>query len=145
MKTSTPQICILALGLSGLSLLAPPNAQAVSTIVDIGGMKYDVTYTDPKISYSGNQSLFNTQANGGKMPWWGNSELAKEFTRKTGQSLGYPNGLLSGWGPLFAYSANNEVGTWSEIFLGNLYAREALSNKVAQNGWARVVLGVNSF
>jgi hypothetical protein len=68
----------LALGaaaaLAAISL-SPGSAQAF--VVTVGGVQYDVnTFTG---SADANAVKFNTPANGGMMPWYGNQSLAIDF------------------------------------------------------------------
>jgi len=76
--------------------------QAQAIIVNVNGQDYDVTtFTG---TYNDNPSKFATAANGGVMPWWGNSSLAYDFALAVGSSLGYwhPNDYPDN-GPDFAY------------------------------------------
>jgi hypothetical protein len=76
--------------------------QAQAIIVNVNGLDYDVTtFTG---TYNDNPSKFATAANGGVMPWWGNSSLAYDFALAVGSSLGYwhPNDYPDN-GPDFAY------------------------------------------
>ena len=82
------------------------SAQAF--IVDISGMKYDVTTFTGSHDGNGGSDLpkFNTLANGGVMPWWGNVSLALAFANAVGDYFGtlnvQPVGGPEG-GPYFAY------------------------------------------
>ena len=102
----------LALGaaaaLAAISL-SPGSAQAY--VVTVGGVQYDVTtFTG---TYNNNISKFATAANGGVMPWWGNSTLAKSFAQEVFGSLATPNG---GIGPFFAYTKSNAGGGYWEAW-----------------------------
>ncbi len=94
----------LAAAAGTLSLaLAPNPVQAL--VVTVGGTQYEVsTFTG---SYNSNLSKFNTAANGGVMPWWGNNQLAVDFSTAVGTSLGLPNPsfyvITANVGPIFAY------------------------------------------
>jgi hypothetical protein len=91
-----------AAALAAISL-SPGSAQAY--VVTVGGVQYDVTtFTG---SYNANTSKFATPANGGVMPWWGNSTLANSFAQEVFGGLATPNG---GTGPLFAYTKSNASG-----------------------------------
>jgi len=60
-----------------------------AVIVTVGGQQYDVTtFTG---SYNSNVSKFATPANGGVMPWWGDSSLATQIANAVGNSLGFPS------------------------------------------------------
>ena len=87
---------------AGLVLTA---GEAKALVVNVGGLDYDVTTFIG--NYNDNVSKFNTQANGGVMPWWGSSADAETFRDVVGASLGTPNNC--GWagvincGPFFGY------------------------------------------
>jgi len=67
-------------------------------VVTVGGVQYDVTtFTE---SHYENTNKFQAPANGGVMPWWGNSELAEAFATKTWSAFGSPNVYF---GPFFGY------------------------------------------
>lgn len=136
MKTSF-KAKILVSGLAGMSLLAAPSAEALTTTVDVDGTNYDVTYTNSDITYNGNESLFNTLANGGEMPWWGSSILAQQFATIVGSSLGYPNDDIEG--PYFAYNGN--VSSWYSI--GSSIEQENGLNPLAFRYYATATLHVS--
>jgi hypothetical protein len=81
--------------------LVPNSAEAVS--VTVNGTTYDVnTFAG---TYNANTAKFNTLANNGLMPWWGNESLAQQFATAVGASLGTP---VSGiYGPNFAHAIQN--------------------------------------
>ena len=115
MNSSPLSAPTLAAALAGLSLLAPSAAQALTIPVTVGDQIYDVTYTDSAITYTGNESLFNTASNGGKMPWWNNQALAEQFATLVGDSLGLPNtGSGSPFGPLFAWEYIDEASIYGQ-------------------------------
>ena len=93
-----PKLALGAAAALAAISLSPGSAQAY--VVTVGGVQYDVTaFTG---SYDGNTSQFQTAANGGVMPWWGNSNLAGDFASALGSLAGYPNGgffsiLLMKW------------------------------------------------
>jgi hypothetical protein len=111
----------LALGaaaaLAAISL-SPGSAQAY--VVTVLGVQYDVTtFTG---TYNDNTSKFQTAANGGTMPWFGNSGLADSFAAAVASSLGMPNIYgLETLGPWFAYSANSASAWCADVncFNGN--------------------------
>ena len=83
-----------------MGALGAGEAQAI--IVNVNGQDWDVTtFTG---TYNDNPSKFATAANGGVMPWWGNSSLAYDFALAVRSSLGYwhPNDYPDN-GPDFAY------------------------------------------
>jgi len=79
--------------------LCPGKAEAF--VVSVDNVDYDVTtFTG---FYDANASKFQTPANGGEMPWWGNETLAQQFATAVGTNLGLPTfGTL---GPFFAISS----------------------------------------
>ena len=84
---------ILASGFIGLTA---GDAQAL--VVNVGAQDYDVTTFSG--DYNNNISKFEIAANGGEMPWWGNSTTAEAFASAVGTGLGVPNSLVAG--PYFA-------------------------------------------
>jgi len=78
--------------------LCPGKAEAF--VVSVDNVDYDVTtFTG---FYDANASKFQTPANGGEMPWWGNITLAKQFATAVGTNLGLP--FIGKEGPFFAIS-----------------------------------------
>jgi hypothetical protein len=78
--------------------LCPGKAEAF--VVSVDNVDYDVTtFTG---FYDANASKFQTPANGGEMPWWGNETLAKQFATAVGTNLGLP--FIGKRGPFFAIS-----------------------------------------
>ena len=78
--------------------LCPGKAEAF--VVSVDNVDYDVTtFTG---FYDANASKFQTPANGGEMPWWGNETLAKQFATAVGTNLGLP--FIGKIGPFFAIS-----------------------------------------
>jgi hypothetical protein len=70
-----------------MALGALTAGQAQAVVVNVNGLDYDVTtFTG---TYNDNPSKFATPANGGVMPWWGNSSLAYGLALALGSSLGY--------------------------------------------------------
>jgi hypothetical protein len=100
------------------------NVHAVTLVVN--GTAYDVTtFTG---SFDANLSKFETAANGGVMPWWGNASLASAFALAAlakSADLGFPNPISRG--PYFAVS--NPVPTNSTVGI-NFSAYNASSNIV---------------
>ena len=90
-----------------IGVLGAGQAQAV--VVNVNGQNWNVTtFTG---SYNDNTSKFNTAANGGIMPWWGNSTTANAFASAVGAALGYPNSVASAErGPFFAYNDTGGQG-----------------------------------
>jgi hypothetical protein len=73
--------------LAAMALGALTAGQAQAVVVNVNGLDYDVTtFTG---TYNDNPSKFATPANGGVMPWWGNSSLAYGLALALGSSLGY--------------------------------------------------------
>jgi hypothetical protein len=93
-----------AAALAAISL-SPGSAQAY--VVTVGGVQYDVTtFTG---SYNNNSSKFATAANGGVMPWWGDTNLARGFADAVRLNLGAVNGV---YGPQFGWSLTPVVNVW---------------------------------
>jgi hypothetical protein len=63
--------------------------EANALVVNVGGQNYDVTIFTG--TYNGNTSKFETAANGGAMPWWGNQQAAVDFAAAVNIGLGMPN------------------------------------------------------
>jgi hypothetical protein len=83
--------------------LAPNPAEASTSQVTVNGTTYDVTtFTG---TYNANNAKFNTLANNGLMPWWGNESLAEQFAAAVGTSLGTP--VAGAFGPSFAHKIEN--------------------------------------
>ena len=95
--------------------LCPGKAEAF--VVSVDNVDYDVTtFTG---FYDANASKFQTPANGGEMPWWGNITLAKQFATAVGTNLGLPT--FGTQGPFFAISSttytDDETGSSSISFM----------------------------
>ena len=108
---------------AGLSLTAG-QARAL-VVTTYSGLDYEVTtFTG---SYNDNVSKFNTPTNGGLMPWWGNEDLASQFTGLVSTYFGTPNN--SGFaGPYFAFDSSVEAFLYSVInFLTSPIALRALA------------------
>ena len=74
-STSFRKLALGATGALAAITLSPGSAQAI--VVTVGGAQYDVTtFTG---SADANAVKFNTPANGGMMPWYGNQSLAIDF------------------------------------------------------------------
>ena len=74
-STSFRKLALGATGALAAISLSPGSAQAI--VVTVGGAQYDVTtFTG---SADANAVKFNTPANGGMMPWYGNQSLAIDF------------------------------------------------------------------
>jgi len=127
----------LALG-AGLALatisLSPGSAQAYE--VTVSGIRYDVTtFTG---SYDSNTSNFETPANSGVMPWWGDSSAATAFATAVGTNLGFPN--FGAIGPFFGISydpVSNGV-VYSGYFNGGTYTSDFTANNPVV--WAKATL-----
>ena len=107
--TSLPKKVLgAALGavLSGLVLI---DSKAKAIVVSVRGFDYDVTtFTG---SFPDNPAKFQTEANGGNMPWWNHRSLTLEFTAAVGASLGVviPNCRNpAGCGPIFALDYSSQ-------------------------------------
>ena len=89
---------LIALASLSTALAFPGASRALPFTVS--GQQYDVTTFSG--SYNANASLFNTPANGGAMPWWGNAALAEQFSTAVGAAFGYPNDDIIS--PYFAHT-----------------------------------------
>ena len=103
--------------LLSLSLVALTGTPASAVVVQVNGNDYDLTTssTSPLVL----PSLFDLPAMGGKMPWWGDSDLAATFAQQAFNSLG--EGSVPGSGPLFAFELNGDpffdVTSWKQDLL----------------------------
>jgi len=120
----------LAIGAAvAVGALAAGSAQAY--VVTVGGVQYDVTtFTG---TYNGNTSKFQTAANGGVMPWFGNSTLATQFADAVAYNLGVLPAPEDYRGPNFAI--NNAIVSYSYANFGT-YSYSADSN--TSTIWAQV-------
>lgn len=79
-------------------------------VLNVNGTNYDVTtFTG---SYNDNTTKFATAANGGVMPWWGDTTLAGAFATAASAEqaqFGYPNNSATR-GPYFAYQFPTGLG-----------------------------------
>ena len=125
----------LAVAAGFLALTFTPGA-AQAAIVNVGGTNYDVTYFTG--AANSNLSKFQTPANGGQMPWWGNSSLTQSFATAVGNKAGLPN-LAGSGGPFFAYAFSQpSVFSWSldDVTIVN----DAWGAFVTFNSWATASL-----
>jgi len=104
--------------LLSLSLVVLASTPASAVVVQVNGNDYDLTtYNNSNLAIP---SLFDLPANGGKMPWWGDSNLAADFAQQVFNALG--EGSVPGSGPLFAFELNGapdfDVTSWNQD-LGN--------------------------
>ena len=113
--------------LIGLALASQP-AQAI--LVNVNGNPYEVTtFTG---SYNNNISKFDTPANGGQMPWFGDRTLAAQFALAV-YGLTPPNGGFTGsftyLGPFFAtFIVPDENGNASTIAITGVSLDQNLTN-----------------
>jgi hypothetical protein len=124
----------LAVAFSGYALLANP-AQAVSpVVVSVNGSDYEVTYFTGK--YDDNSSSFETPANNGLMPWWGNQNLATDFAIAVEFQLGKPNSFVAAnnTGPYFAFSPNTPApNSFTDIMTYTAYTNNTLALAEGKN------------
>ena len=108
MKTlSSPLRNFLIAGFVGAVSLSSDPALAVSIVV--GNTPYEVEVFEG--SYTGNESLF-ASLSPGKMPWWGNENLAIDFATQVFDQL--QGGTTSGNSPIFAFEVvGSDVNGWS--------------------------------
>jgi hypothetical protein len=103
--------------LLSLSLVAFASTPAAAVVVQVNGTDYDLTtYSTSPLSMP---SLFDLPSMGGKMPWWGDSNLAATFAEQVFNALG--EGSTPGSGPYFAYELNGDpffdVTSWKQDLL----------------------------
>ena len=102
--------------------------QAQALVVNVNGQNWNVTtFTG---SYNANTSKFNTAANGGMMPWWGNLTLANSFALAVGGSLGLP--IFDVGGPLFGTSTTGTL-VQTRLFNSNTNAIASLNQNFASS------------
>jgi hypothetical protein len=103
--------------LLSLSLVVLASTPASAVVVNVNGNDYDVTTYS--ISQLAMPSLFDLPTMGGKMPWWGDSDLAATFAQQVFNALG--EGSVAGSGPLFAFELNGnpyfDVTSWKQDLL----------------------------
>lgn len=92
-----------ALTLSSLLLLGSHPAAALT--VQVNGTNYDLEIYSG--SYNDQPAFFETPAQAGRMPWWGNSALAADFAYALAGGLS-PTPLPAD-GPLFATAASGST------------------------------------
>ncbi len=98
-----PQLSSLLLGglAVGTSLASSLPASALEVVV--GGQRYELSVEE--IAPTGQPDWFESLANGGRMPWWGDEAKASLFAQRAGAGLGPlgPDLPFSEFGPLFAF------------------------------------------
>lgn len=85
--------------------------EASAVMVTVNGKQYELNVFDG--AFHGNESLFASTGNG-EMPWWGDEDLAIEFTAQAFDQLS--EGTTPGNGPLFAFNKGlkpDEIFGWS--------------------------------
>ncbi|KEF40929.1 MAG: hypothetical protein ER33_14370 [Cyanobium sp. CACIAM 14] len=108
----------MLVGFAATALLSQAlPARAFEVTVD--GETYDITAE--VTSYAASPARFDLIANGGAMPWWGNSDLASRFAAAVGNSLGN-NPPSDEFGPLFAFQLaqvgmDDIVDTWTQLIV----------------------------
>ena len=100
---------VIAFGPGSAHAACDPAAPANTSRVTVGGLQYDVTRICT--SYDADPGKFETPANSGVMPWWGNATLASEFASAVADGLGSFT--------LLAYSARIEPDPFEPDFPGN--------------------------
>ena len=107
---------------AALAALSLSQGSAQAYVVTVNSVQYDVTtFTG---SYNDNISKFNTAANGGVMPWWGDLQKAVDFASAVGFSLSQDQNSQLGCptcGPLFPIAINpNGQGAYFESGSNNV-------------------------
>lgn len=111
--------------IAGLALLGSMTPgiwlPAKAILINLGGQEYNVsTFED---SYDNQTAKFNTEVNGGEMPWWEDQNLSEQFATAVGDQLGTPNNVNGLYGPLFAFTykpaqiPQQPSVVWTEAFL----------------------------
>lgn len=87
---------------AGTSLTAVLPASALEVVV--GGQRYELSVEE--IAPNDQPGWFESLANGGRMPWWGDEQQAGRFAAEAGAGLGPlgPDLPFSEFGPLFAFA-----------------------------------------
>lgn len=85
----------------GTSLASALPASALEVVV--GGQRYELSVEE--VAPTDQPAWFETLANGGRMPWWGDEVKASLFAERAGADLGPlgPDLPFSEFGPLFAF------------------------------------------
>ncbi len=85
----------------GTTLANALPASALELVV--GGQRYELSFEE--IAPIDQPAWFESLANGGRMPWWGDEAKASLFAQRAGAGLGPlgPDLPLSEFGPLFAF------------------------------------------
>ena len=117
--TPLPKLALGAAAALAAISLSPGSAQAY--VVTGGGVQYDVTsFTG---SYNDNTSKFQTAANGGMMPWWGNDSAAVEFASAVGTQVGTQSSQPGAVSAFFGYSRYidpvDDMSSYLELFYTN--------------------------
>lgn len=97
-----PRTLALAIA-TPLVLLLSQQQAAKAVNLNVGGVDYDVELYIG--TYNANPGYFNLPGSGGRMPWWGNQQLAGDLAFALGDGLGPTP--PAGQGPLFATSFDN--------------------------------------
>lgn len=88
---------VALLSSTAVPLLSPAPTQAV--VITVGSAFYDVSIVDT--SYDNATSVFSGLPPLGRMPWWGDANLAYDFALQVYSQLG--DGSTVGYGPVFAH------------------------------------------
>lgn len=116
MSTLIKTFAASAIGPLAFILLSSEAKALPTATVTVLGTQYKITYFQG--DYYSNIAKFETPANDGLMPWWGNGDLAVLFSDALGLQLGTPNPPPpSDYGPNFA------IITESDPLAGDLYIR----------------------
>ena len=135
----SPSLAKSTLGVAlAMGVLTAGQAQAF--VVTVNSLKYDVTTFNG--TYNANTSQFATAANGGVMPWWGNSSLATQFATQVGSNLGLPNQVgPSNFGPYFGYKIVSTTVVEAPSFLtGAGVVPSSVSGLTTTVTWAKASL-----
>ncbi len=115
-----------AAALAAISL-SPGSAQAL--VVTVGGTQYDVTASTFTPNNNGNASKFETPANGGMMPWYGNQQLAIDFATTVGGVFGNRLVYATNYDPNDLDGLNVAGIFWSTVYAPANYTGGATYGK----------------
>jgi hypothetical protein len=118
MRTSIKPFAASAISSLAFILLSSEAKALTTASVTVGGTQYNLTYFQG--DYNSNIAKFETPANNGLMPWWGNAAMATLFSDALGLQLGTPNPPPPfSYSPNFAYGVFNVTGELSIDAIAN--------------------------
>jgi hypothetical protein len=115
-----------AAAFAAASLVSLGHQPALAVTVQVNGADYDLTIYSG--SYNNQPGYFQTPANGGRMPWWGQPSLASDFAFALAAGLS-PTPLPAN-GPLFATAYNGSVVEASYYDLSTLGSTDVINENM---------------